>query len=469
MKYFLLTLGCQMNKSDSERVKTALEQMGFSETLYEQQANLIGILACSVRQKSIDKVYSKIHQWNKAKNNRSVFTFISGCILPDDRKKFLRLFDLVFQMAELPQLPDMLAQAGVNMGIDNFHDPVEHVVTTPLKTENKYQTATLTSTVNLLPPSNIKPFWKIRPNYKSGFEAFVPIQNGCDKFCSFCAVPYTRGREVSRPSDEILQEIEYLVKNNYKSITLLGQNVNSYGKDKHGDEISFACLLEKIGKLGQNSGKEFWVYFTSPHPRDMESDVIKTVAHYPHLAKQFHVPLQSGDDKVLIRMNRNHSMAKYRSIISDIRKYAPTATIFTDIIVGFTGETQQQFNNTIKAFDEFKFNMAYIARYSPRPGATSFKWNDDVENDVKTKRLHSLTAQLKKHSQQYTNSLVGTVQRVLVTAYDPKSNSLKALTEGKINVRVNEQNKHLIGSFIDVEITATTGLSLSAQLREVFA
>jgi tRNA-2-methylthio-N6-dimethylallyladenosine synthase len=207
-------------------------------------------------------------------------------------------------------------------------------------------------------------FSKVKPTYSSSFDAYVPIQNGCDKFCTFCAVPYTRGREVSRASKDILREVESLIDKDYKSITLLGQNVNSYGLDQSGKEISFAELLRSIGEMGQKKGKYFWTYFTSPHPRDMNEEVFQVIDQYNVLAKQIHLPLQSGDDKVLIKMNRNHSMDRYREIVRQIRTILPTATVSTDIIVGFTGETEEQFQGSVRAMQEFNYQMAYIATYS---------------------------------------------------------------------------------------------------------
>jgi tRNA-2-methylthio-N6-dimethylallyladenosine synthase len=312
-------------------------------------------------------------------------------------------------------------------------------------------------------PEEIRQFWEVEPSYSSGFEAFIPIQNGCDKFCSFCAVPYTRGREVSRSSAEILNELRELVGKGYKSITLLGQNVNSYGLDKRGNEIPFHQLLEKIGEFGQHSGKEFWVYFTSPHPRDMSADVIDVMARYDCLAKQVHLPVQSGDDKVLIRMNRNHNMDRYRNIIQNIRKKLPTSTIFTDIIVGFTGETEQQFENTRKIMEEFRFNMAYIAMYSPRPGATSSRWEDDIPPDVKKHRLQVLTDELVKYNRIYNMNLIGRKLRVLVTGHDRKEGYLRGLTEGKLIVRFPADDPSLIGRFTDLQINSAANFSLEGE------
>ncbi len=441
MKYHLITLGCQMNLSDSERVSAVLEQMGYERTENEEEATLLGMLACSVRQKPIDKVYNKIAQWNRAKNNRNLITFISGCILPADKEKFLKLFDLIFPMSELSQLPDMIR----NYGVVNA---ASLQVPQPVMPKNEH----------------IVDLWHIKPKYQSTYEAFVPIQNGCDKFCTFCAVPYTRGREVSRSSEDIINEVRHLVTQGYKSITLLGQNVNSYGLDKDGAEINFAGLLRQIGEYGKSSGEEFWVYFTSPHPQDMGRDVIEVIAEYACLAKQIHLPMQSGDEKVLIKMNRRHSMDKYRKIVEDIRELIPQATLFTDIIVGFTAEGETEFQHTVDAMNEFHFNMGYIAMYSPRPGAASYRWEDEISQDVKKDRLHRLSEVMKIHTRNYNDRLVGKTLRLLVNGTDRKTGFSTGLTEGKLNVRLNRNAPELMGQIVDVKITSAADFSLSGEL-----
>lgn len=469
MKYYIISLGCQMNQSDTERVKTVLGSMGFSATDNEDEAAVLGVIACSVRQKAIDKVYSRIAKWNRMKNRKSLITFVSGCILPADREKFLKLFDMVFPMNELPEFPRMMSQYGIvtPAGLqqqDSIRIEVKKSTSEAIKPHASLLTAVPPiknlKTVNLNPAQDIDRFWEVEPTYTSDFEAFIPIQNGCDKFCTFCAVPYTRGREVSRPSSEILNELKNLVQRGFKSITLLGQNVNSYGLDKKGEELTFTGLLHEIGRFGNDSGKEFWVYFTSPHPRDMSDDVIEAIALYPCLAKQIHLPVQSGDDHVLLRMNRKHSMEKYRHIVHTIRRLIPEATLFTDIIVGFTGETEEQFENTRKAMEEFKYNMAYIAQYSVRPGAASSRWDDDIPHEVKKDRYHILTEELMKHSLDYNKTLIGKRLRVLVRGFDRKEGYLSALTEGRIVVRFPSIEQSLIGTFTDVEISAVTSLSI---------
>ena len=459
MKYFLLPLGCQMNQSDTERVKTILQGMGFMPTDNEDEATLLGIIACSVRQKGIDKVYSRIMKWNEMKDRKNCITFVSGCILPADRERFLKLFDLVFTMNDLPDLPDMIRQYGIVVPTNpqpNFEIEYQEIKRplAPLFHKND----------KINPSANMDRFWVIEPDHISEFEAFIPIQNGCNKFCTYCAVPYTRGREVSRKSEDILTELKELVQKDYKLITLLGQNVNSYGLDKKGEEINFAELLRRIGEYGNSVDKEFWVYFTSPHPRDMSDEVIEVISQYKCLAKQIHLPIQSGDNAMLDRMNRKHTIDDYRHIIHTIRRLIPEATIFTDIIVGFTGETEEEFENSRKAMEEFKYNMAYIAQYSVRPGAVASTWADDVPKITKKKRYHILTDELMKHSLVYNQGLVGKTVKVLVNGIDRNSAYLTGHTEGKIVIRFKSNDRRLIGKIVKVEVTSATPLSIEGNL-----
>ena len=439
MKYHLVTLGCQMNISDSGRVKTYIEKLGYESTDTPHEADLLGVIACSVRQKAIDKVYNLIAVWNRQKASRPLTTFLTGCILPDDREKFLKTFDMVFDMRDLTKFAEMLAE--------HTHEGTYYPKLS--REEQAYQ---------------MDYFWRLEGRQPDKFEAFVPIQNGCDKFCTYCAVPYTRGREVSRSSAEIVEEVKCLVNAGFKSITLLGQNVNSYGLDKKGKEINFAQLLELIGRYGDESGKEFYVYFTSPHPRDMTDDVLYTIAKYKCLGKWIHIPIQSGDTEMLKRMNRKYDIERYRSVIHSIRTILPTATIFTDIIVGFTGETLEEFENTRRAVKEFKYNMAFIAMYSPRPGAKSSEWVDDVPKDEKSRRYSVLSDDLKSVSSLYTASMVGKEFRILVNGHDRLEGYLSGLTEGKIAVRFRSDNEALIGSFINVKITKSSDFSAEGEM-----
>ena len=470
MKYHLIVLGCQMNISDSERVRSVIEQMGFTHTDKEEEAHLLGILSCSVRQKPIDRVYSRIHKWNRLKRKNNLLTFVSGCVLPDDSAKFLKLFDFVFSMSELNDFPKMIKEYGVASPLSLQYNNIEELNDKYFKQKPTKSTFKPVKVVvskrdkRILPTNkNISELWHVKPNYQSEFEAYVPIQNGCDKFCSYCAVPYTRGREVSRPSGEIIEEIVRLMNKGYKSITLLGQNVNSYGFDRK-EEISFAQLLNAIGIEGEKLNNPTWVYFTSPHPRDMTRDVIEAIAKHTTLAKQIHLPLQSGDDAVLVKMNRKHNVDTYRESIKHIKELLPQATLFTDIIVGFTGETDEQFQSTMDSFDEFKFNMAYIAMYSPRPGAQSFRWEDDIAKETKKVRLRALSDKLESTSLPYNQNLIGKEMIILVRNTERKTGYLSGHNEGKVVTRILSKDKDLIGTFVKVKITDAAGFSITGEI-----
>lgn len=414
MKYFLLPLGCATNKSDTERIAGVLESLGYTPADSEEDAQFIGIVACSIRQSAIDRVHGKIHNWNKRKKTEQLVTMLSGCILPEDEKKFLKKFDLVVRLDDIPQLPNMLKEYGV------------------------------------VAPQG---FWDINPKRRSSFKALVPIQNGCDKFCTYCAVPYTRGREVSRPSDDIINTVKELVNDGVKQITLLGQNVNSYGLDKPGEERTFAELLEEIGKVCDAADHRVWVHYTSPHPRDMNEEVYEVQAKYESLAEYLNLPLQAGDNDVLKKMNRRYTVEHYMEKLDMARKHMPNITVSTDIIVGFCGETEEQFERTKAALKRGKYDLAFIAQYSPRPGAVAEKrFEDTVEKSEKKRRDVELTDVLRETALENNKKMVGQTIPVLVEAESRKNGKLLARTEGLKSVEFEYPDNSLIGEFVDVKI-----------------
>jgi len=437
MKFFLIHLGCQMNASDAERIEAVLDGLGFVRTDCEEEADLLGVVACSVRQKSIDRVYGRINNWNKMKQGHLAVTFLSGCVLGADEKKLARLFDLVFKMPDLPRLPELLApffhgRGGLVEGMGDFDQRTG--------------------------------FWKIDPHYSSEFQVYIPIQNGCNKFCSYCAVPYTRGQEVSRDSEEIIEEIRQLIARGYKSFTLLGQNVNSYGLDKKGEELSFPWLLDGVAKTIEATGQEARVYYTSPHPQDMTEELFQVMAAHQCIANMVHIPIQSGDDTVLKAMNRSYTLKRFREVVGWMRKQIPDATFFTDIIVGYPGETEEQFENTRKTMEEFRYDMAYIALYSPRPGARSREQEDDIPHEEKRRRLHVLSDLLQEISLERNRARIGTEQRLLVEGRDRKAGYLSGKSEGLTIIRFPSEDEGLIGQFVDVRITAAAPLSAEGEL-----
>jgi len=493
MKYFLVTYGCQMNRSDAERVAAVLEGLGFSPAADEGEAGILGVVACSVRQKSSDRVYGRGAAWNERRDAEGcrgrVVTFVTGCLLERDRKKLAKLFDIQFPIEELPRFPELLA----THGISTFSQSVLYA-----------QSGARTD------------YWKIAPQAASAHQAWIPIQNGCDRFCAYCAVPYTRGREVSRDAGEILDEIARLLEQGYRSFTLLGQNVNSYGRDWAGGEpegrvqagdapgsqprrdanrrplqiatgrtaaerghTDFVRLLDDAASLIEKSGREALLYFTSPHPIDMRREVFELMSAHPAIAHQVHLPMQSGDDAVLRRMRRSYTMERYREIVGWVRELVPDATLFTDIIVGFPGEAEAEFERTRQAMIEFDFDMAFIAAYSPRHGTAGAKLRDDVPRAEKSRRLAVLSELLKERGAAKKARLVGTPQRVLVDGV-AGADVVSARTNGLIPVHVRVQGadapgsqslpdaplERLVGRFIDVRIVAASALSLAAEYED---
>ncbi len=379
--YYIWPLGCQTNKSDGERVATVLEKLGYRRSEIDDTASVVVVVACAIRQTAVDRIYGKFRSWEKRQQNGTLTTLLTGCILPHDKQKLTPKFDLVFDIEDLPRLPLMLAQTNIE------------------------------ETVNQ--PDQMA-YFNIQPIHNSTFRAWVPIAKGCDKFCTYCAVPYTRGRERSRPSADIIAEVKQLVSRGYKDIHLLGQNVNSYGLDKPGEELTFAQLMEQVAQLKG----DFWVRFHAPHPRDFTDDVIQIIAKYPKLCKQINLPAQSGNSQVLRRMNRPYTREKYIDLIDRIKAGIPNVSLSTDIIVGFCGETEEFFADSKSLMEYVGYDMAFIAQYSVRPGTVAARrFVDDVSHEVKKQRLIELTAILEKTFLAYKQQNLGKIDRILVEKY----------------------------------------------------
>jgi len=341
--YFIKTFGCQMNYSDSERIAAVLENKGYkpvkgadSSAKALAKADLIVVNACSVRQTAIDRIFGLKQKFARLKAKK----ILTGCILKSDRIKFRKFFDEV-------------------LDIEKFLG---------------------------------KNYLSLKPKCINKFSAFVPIMTGCDNFCTYCVVPYTRGREVSRPVQEIIDEIKNLIKNGYKKITLIGQNVNSYLSCGKAGEYGFVDLLNKINKLPGN----FKIHFLTNHPKDMSNELIDTIAKCEKVVKEIHLPIQSGDDEILKKMNRKYTVKQYLSLVNKIRKKIPNVKLSTDVIVGFPGETKKQFQNTVKIFKQVNYDIAYINKYSPRSGTAAVKFKDSISWNEKKRRWKILDDILKK-------------------------------------------------------------------------
>ncbi len=361
MKYFIKTFGCQMNASDSERIAGLLKELGFQEASKIQEADLAIFNLCSVRQTAVDRIYGQFNlKSNLNKSKKKTKVFITGCILENDKKKIKEKVDGIFDIRELDK---------------SFKKEIIKI----LKNEkNDFKT-------KLLNNRDLEAtYLKIRPKYKFKDQAFVPIMTGCDNFCSYCVVPYTRGREWSRSKEEILNEVKDLIKNSYQEIVLLGQNVNSYkGKDENGKEIDFADLLKSINNLSGN----FQISFLTSHPKDMSDKLIKVIAKGEKIKKEIHLPFQAGDDEILKKMNRKYTQKDYLNLIEKIKKEIPNVILSTDVIVGFPGETEKQFQETLKVIEKVGFKEVFINKYSPRKGTIAFKkYQDNISWSEKKRR-----------------------------------------------------------------------------------
>ncbi|MDD5342274.1 MAG: MiaB/RimO family radical SAM methylthiotransferase [Patescibacteria group bacterium] len=454
MKYFLQVFGCQMNISDSERVQSVLNSLGYLKTLDESKADLIVVIACAVRQSAVDRVSGRAGYWLKRSKNKHLITLLTGCVLEYDKKRLAKYFDYIFPIKDLKRLPELLKRK-----------PVQPIIKTPAPLDE---------------------YFDIKPKYNSTFQALVPISTGCNKVCSYCAVPFTRGREISRDPDIIVREVKDLVRRGYREITLLGQNVNSYGWDFKGvavnlpqgkvyiqqlnnqgqlkikkrqvkNPMDFSLLLKTIASLPGN----FWIRFITSHPYDLSDKLIETIAKYPKLTPYLHLPVQSGSDKILKAMNRQYTSEKYQKLIDKIRHKIPGATISTDIIVGFCGETKADFQKTCALVKNIKFDMAYIAKYSSRPGTAAANRPDDVPKIVKARREKYLNDLLKKAALSNNQKLVGKNLEVLFEKY--KKGFAYGKTSGFKNIRVPSA-KDFTGKFKIVKVTKATPWHLSGEL-----
>lgn len=427
-KYHLISFGCSMNKADAERIARVLENLGFQKTDDISLADFIVINACSVRQSAIDRVYGKALKILNLKKKKNLKAIVTGCILPKDRQNFLNYFDLIFNINDLEKLPYILKES-----------KEKKIPEIPLKE----QVVKLEKN-NLLSPEE-ESYLNIYPLREKKFLALVPISTGCNKFCTFCAVPYVRGLEVCRYHKDIIKECELALKEGAKEIVLIGQTVNTY-EDKDG--VKFSDLLKMIDSLKG----DFWISFQSPYPTGFDEKTIEKIKESKKIVRFLNLPLQSGDDNVLKRMNRKYSVKEYREIVQKIRKEIPEISLATDIIVGFCGETKEEFENTAKLMEEIKYDMAFIAKYSPRPGTIAEKYfRDNVPENEKIRRQRILTKIVKETAFERSKKFEGKILDVFV--YKKKKNYLYGKSFfGKNVILPLKGNENLIGEFLRVKI-----------------
>ncbi len=381
--YYIFNYGCQMNASDTEHYAGQLEELGYMPAEDFHVADVIIVNTCCVRESAEKKIAGKIGELKNVKNkNPEVVICVAGCMAQKDGEKLLK---------KHPQVDLLLGTAYVN--------DFKNILTDYLADRKGALYTDLTIHQSEFEGKMVR---------QSPFSAWIPIMYGCNNFCTYCIVPYVRGRERSRAIENIVTEIEQAVKEGYKEFTLLGQNVNSYGKD-FGEKDAFAKLLRRVNEI---EGVERVRYMTS-HPRDMNEEVIKAVAECEHVCENFHVPFQAGSDEILRKMNRGYTREKYLELIKMIRRYVPDAAITTDIIVGFPGETEQDFEDTLALVQEVGFDAAFTFIYSKRSGTPAAKMEGQVPLDVKKDRLNRLMEVQNLSSLHRNEEMLGKVVEVL--------------------------------------------------------
>ena len=388
--YKIITFGCQMNIHESEKLAGMLRDLGYIETEIDEKADVVVFNTCAIREMAEHKAIGNIGAFKPIKKNKKDMVIaVCGCMTQqkeraEEIKKMFPFVNIIFGTHNLYQFKDYLLEYN--------------------KTHKKVVEVWGKDKDNVLPIES--------ESYRtSGYNAWVNINYGCNNFCSYCIVPYVRGRERSRNFDDIVSECEKLVGQGYKTITLLGQNVNSYGKDLNNPDYTFAKLIEKICAIKG----DFVVSFMSSHPRDLTSDIIDAIRDNPKMSRSIHLPVQSGSDKILKLMNRHYTREKYMSLIDEIKQKIPNVTLSTDIIVGFPNETDEDFEDTIDLIKKVKYNGIFGFMYSIRKGTPAEKMGDQIPQEIKNKRVNILLDLEKDIQKELKQNLIGKTERVLIT------------------------------------------------------
>ena len=449
-KLYIKTFGCQMNEYDSDKMADVLRACaGMERTDKPEEADVILLNTCSIREKAEEKVFSDLRRMRPFKQAKpDLLIGVGGCVASQEGAVIVKrapYVDVVFGPQTLHRLPQLL-QARRDTGrtqIDISFPEIEKFDHLP---------APVLSLPDLSRSGG--------PQVASG-AAFVSIMEGCSKYCTYCVVPYTRGEEMSRPVADVMRDVEELVAQGVKEITLLGQNVNAYcGAAEDGDMMDFAFLLQAVAAL---DGVERLRYTTS-HPREMTQRLIDVYATPPKLVSHLHLPVQSGSDRILAAMKRGHTALEYKSIIRRVRAARPDICITSDFIVGFPGETEQDFEATMKLIDDVGFDVSFSYLYSPRPGTPAAELCDDTPPEEKSARLARLQARIDELEQQVNQTMLDTVQRVLVEGVSKKdARELAGRTDNNRVVNFHGSTD-IIGRFVDVEITGVVRHTLRGEV-----
>ena len=432
-KYFIKTYGCQMNEHDSENIRAILEDLGFrpSDDIYD--SDLVILNTCAIRENAHNKVFGLLGRIKHNKESRDVIVGFCGCMAQEEHvvnliEKKYKYIDFVFGTHNIHKLPTILktVMEKNERVIEVYNRPTEILEDIPVKRD-----------------SNIK--------------AWVNIMLGCDKFCTYCIVPYTRGTQRSRNKDDIINEIIKLKNEGYKEVTLLGQNVNAYGKDLNID-YKMADLLEDAAKTGIDR-----IRFVTSHPWDFEDKMIDVISKYPNIMPYIHLPLQSGSDRILKLMGRRYTRKEYITLFNKIKEKVKNVSITTDIIVGFPGETEEDFEETLSLVNECKFDSAFTFIFSPREGTPASKMEDKVTIEEKENRLHRLNELVNKYSLEKNKEYVGKTVKVLIEGKSDKENVLMGYTDTMKLVNA-KGNVDAIGTIVDVKILDAKTWSLDGEI-----
>lgn len=433
LKYTILTMGCQLNENDSEKLCGMLEKMGYTKTEKQNDADLALFNTCCVRENAEDKLFGKLGELKRLKEQKGIIIAIGGCMMQekhitDKIKESYPFVDILFGTHTLHKFPeDLYKVIEEKRKLEDILDIDGKIYEgLPIKRDSK-------------------------------IKASVTIMNGCNNFCSYCIVPYVRGRERSRQPRDIIEEVKKLAKEGYKEITLLGQNVNSYLRVEREKNIpfeeyqgvnSFATLLRAINKT---DGIER-IRFISPHPKDFTDDVIEAIADCEKVCKLVHLPLQSGNTKVLKEMNRKYTKEQYLNLVEKMKNKIPNLTLSTDIIVGFPGETDEEFEDTLEVVEKVRFEQVYMFIYSRRVGTPGDKMQNQIPEDIKHKRFDKLKALVESQIEENNKKYIGTTQKILVEGESKNnSNMLSGRTESN-KVVIFEGSKELIDKIINIKI-----------------
>jgi len=429
--YFIETYGCQMNVADSELVESILKGEGYSKAAQLHDADAIFVNTCAIREHAEEKVHSQLGRYDLIKKeNPDTIIGVLGCMAQNLKHDLLEnrpFVDIILGPDSYRKLPGLLSRKK--------------------EVPNSLVDTTL---------SRFEVYDDLFPSRKEGVNAWISIMRGCDKFCTFCIVPFTRGRERSRSMESIITEATQAVEDGFTEITLLGQNVNSYSHNGH----EFHHLLEAVAQVRGLKR----IRYTSPHPQDMTDDLLNTMLTHENICNYVHLPLQSGSDRILKRMNRTYSRDHFIELAHRIREILPGVGISTDIIVGFPGETEFEFSETLAVMEEVKFDSAFNFKYSPRPGTKASEYDDPIPEDIKQQRLEQIIDLQKRHTLERNLDLVGTIQTVLIEKESKMSSHQWAGRTDSNKWVIFDKEDVQIKDMVSIQIKKAKGITLHGEL-----